>query len=74
MNDIERLKQIRDEILSLVDEASGILSRKHPDQFFVANSFWIPQIVTAIRKDKKWLSRGDHDMQETIDKMSEREV
>jgi hypothetical protein len=74
MTDLERLKDIRDDILSLVKEAGEILARSHKDHFYTANSFWIPQIVTAIRKDERWLSRGDHDMQETIEKISGAEL
>lgn len=74
MTDLERLKDIRDEILSLVKEAGEILARSYQDHFYTANSFWIPQIVTAIRKEDKWLSRGDHDMQETIDKIAGADV
>ena len=47
---IERLSKIRDEILSLVFEAEEILRKDFPCDHEIAYSFWIPQIVTAIKE------------------------
>lgn len=73
---IERLAKIRDEMLSLVSEAEEILRKEFPSDHELAYSFWIPQIVTAIKEDTMWLPRGNYSVDKTIknikDRMDER--
>lgn len=64
-----RLCQIQKEILSLTKEAEEIIKRKFPDQYSISISFWIPQLITALVKSEKWLPRGDHSMEEILDKI-----
>jgi hypothetical protein len=66
-----RLCKIKKEIKDLVEEAGYIIKTTYPDQYSVSMSFWIPQIITALEEDKKWLSRGDHSMQNTINKIKQ---
>ena len=63
---LERLKYIQREVLSLLEEANNIILREFPEHHEIAYSFWIPQAVTAIREDEKWLQRGDYSMEKTL--------
>ena len=69
---IERLSKIRDEILSLVFEAEEILRKDFPCDHEIAYSFWIPQIVTAIKESPRWLSRSDYSIDKTIISIKDR--
>jgi hypothetical protein len=69
---IERLSKIRDEMLSLVYESEEILRKEFPSDYEIAYSFWIPQIVTAIKENHKWLSRGDYSIDKTIKNIKDR--
>jgi hypothetical protein len=66
MRNLRRLKEIRDEIVKLVMEADLILRTDHPKEREKAYSFWIPQSITAMRSDPRWLDRGDYSMDKTI--------
>lgn len=68
-SDLHRLYKIKEEIRSLVNEAEQIIIREFPQQHSISISFWIPQIITALQNDPKWLSRGDHCMQEILTKI-----
>jgi hypothetical protein len=68
-NDINRLYKIKSEILALVKEAEGILAKEFPKYYSVSISFWIPQIITALHYDPKWLPRGDNSMQDVLTKI-----
>lgn len=64
-----RLCQIKKEIISLTKEAEDIIKINFPDHYSVSVSFWIPQIITALEENNKWLSRGDHSMQSILNKI-----
>jgi hypothetical protein len=49
-----------------------ILKTYFPEEFERAIQFYLPQITTALYEDKKWLSRGEYSLQNTIDNISER--
>lgn len=68
-----RLCQIKKEIENLTKEAEEIIKREFPDQYSISISFWIPQIITALEENDKWLSRGDYSMQNILDKIKSRE-
>lgn len=69
---IERLIYHRNEILSHLSAIEDILRIDFPKEFDRALQFYIPQIVTALHENKKWLSRGEYSLQNTIDNISER--
>lgn len=64
-----RLCQIQREIVNLTNEAGEIIKQKFPEHYSISISFWIPQLITALEKNKKWLPRGDHSMEEILDKI-----
>jgi hypothetical protein len=66
MRNLQRLKEIRDEIVKLVMEADLILRVDYPKEREKAYSFWIPQLITAMRSDSRWLDRGEYSMDKTI--------
>lgn len=69
---LTRLLNLRDSIVENLSDIEHILRYYFPEEFDMAYQFWIPQITTALYEDKKWLSRGDHSMQETINRLTEK--
>ena len=68
-NTIEQLIKCRDSITETLHEIISVLKKDFPEEYEIAYQYWIPQIATALRKDNKWLSRGDYSMQQTIDRI-----
>ena len=69
---INSLVYHRDEIVNSLFHIERILKTYFPDEFERAYQFYIPQITTALYEDKKWLSRGEYSLQNTIDNLLER--
>ena len=69
---INSLVDHRDEIVNSLFHIERILKTYFPEEFERAIQFYIPQITTALCEDKKWLSRGEYSLQNTIDNLSER--
>jgi hypothetical protein len=67
-----KLIDYRDEITNALFHIERILKTYFPEEFEIAYQFWIPQITTALYEDKKWLSRGERTMQQTIDRLLDR--
>lgn len=63
---INKLVDYRDEISNALFHIERILKNYFPQEFDMAYQHWIPQIVTALYKDDKWLPRGEFTMQHTI--------
>lgn len=66
---LNKLIDYRDEISNAIFQIDRILKDYFPEEYDVAYQHWIPQIITAINKHPKWLSRGQFDMQQTIEKL-----
>lgn len=64
-----RLIDHRDEICNSLFHIERILKHYFPEEFNIAYQFWIPQITTALYSEEKWLNRGDHTMQQTLDRL-----
>ena len=64
-----RLLIYRDTISGAMFHIERILKTYFPEEFDVAYQHYIPQIVTALNEDDRWLSRGQTDMQKTIDRI-----
>ena len=62
----------RDNIVNSLFHIERILKQYFPEEFEIAYQFWIPQITTALYEDKKWLSRGERTMQQTISRLQQR--
>jgi soluble cytochrome b562 len=66
---LNRLIDHRDQITDALFHIERILKHYFPEEFEVAYQHWIPQIVTALYEDKKWLPRGEFTMQQTISRL-----
>lgn len=71
-NQINNLIDCRDEIIDNLAKIQQILQTHFLDEYNIAYQFWIPQIVTALSDDDRWLSRGDKNMQQTIDRLMDK--
>lgn len=69
---INKLIDYRDEISNSLFHIERILKEYFPEEFEKAIQFYLPQITTALQEDRKWLSRGEYSMQNTIDNLLER--
>ena len=66
----EILQEIEELRLSMSDDLNKIeqILKKHfVKEYHVAYQHWIPQILTALYNNTKWLSRGQYSLQNTID-------
>jgi hypothetical protein len=71
----DRFEDLLDYRNSIIDALAGIqtvLKINFPEEYEKAIQFYIPQISTALYQDKKWLSRGEYSLQNTIDNLLER--
>jgi len=66
---INNLINYRDKIVDSLFHIERILKHYFPEEFDIAYQYYIPQITTALYKEKKWLSRGDQTMQQTINRL-----
>jgi hypothetical protein len=69
---INKLIDYRDEMVNSLFHIERILKTYFPEEFERAIQFYLPQITTALYEDKKWLSRGEYSLQNTIDNLLER--
>lgn len=69
---LNKLIDCRDEITQSIFHIEQILKVYFPEEFELGIQFYIPQITTALYENKKWLSRGDYSLQNTIDHLVER--
>jgi hypothetical protein len=69
---INNLVDHRDEIVSSLFHIERILKTYFPEEFERAIQFYLPQITTALYEDRRWLSRGEYSLQNTIDNLIER--
>lgn len=61
-----KLIDYRDSIVDSLFHIERILKLYFPEEFDMAYQHWIPQIITALYEDKRWLPRGERTMQHTI--------
>lgn len=69
---LNKLTDHRDQIVESLFDIEQILKTYFPEEFERAIQFYIPQITTALYETKKWLSRGEYSLQDTIDNLQER--
>lgn len=70
-NKVNELLDLRDNINLNIKEMITILEQNFPKQFADAYQHWIPQILTALYNDTKWLPRGNITFQDTIDRIND---
>jgi hypothetical protein len=66
---LSSLMDYRDSISSHMFHIERILKTYFPEQYSDAYQHWIPQILTALDSDVKWLPRGQLTLQDTIDRI-----
>ena len=71
-DNLENLLDHRDSIIDALAGIQTILKVNFPEEYEKAIQFYLPQITTALYEDKKWLSRGEYSLQNTIDNLLER--
>ena len=65
------LMDYRDSISKTMFHIERILKTYFPEQYTDAYQHWIPQILTALDSDVKWLPRGQLTMQDTISRIKD---
>jgi hypothetical protein len=68
-----QLEYHRDVILDHLEMISDHLKINHSKEYDIAYSHWIPQIITALKNDDRWLPRGEINLQNTIDRINDTE-
>lgn len=66
---LNKLLDHRDEITNALFHIERILKHYFPEEFDVAYQHYIPQIMTALYDDGKWLPRGEQTLQDTLDRL-----
>ena len=69
---INNLVDCRDDMVDSLYHIERILKTYFPEEFERAYQFYIPQSTTALYENKKWLTRGEYSLQNTIDNLLER--
>jgi hypothetical protein len=69
---INNLIDCRDDMVDSLFHIERILKTYFPEEFERAYQFYIPQITTSLYENKKWLTRGEYSLQNTIDNLLER--
>ena len=68
---LNALMDYRDSISNAMFHIEQILKTYFPDQYADAYQHWIPQVLTALDNDLKWLPRGQLTLQDTIDRIKD---
>jgi hypothetical protein len=68
---LDDLLHLREEIAQSLKKMGAILQIYFPEQYPDAYQHWIPQILTALDNDVKWLPRGQLTLQDTIDRIKD---
>jgi hypothetical protein len=74
---IERLKQIKDEILQSLEEAENIITKLAGRKSLIhqrAESYWLAHATTAITKESRWLGGSMITMEDTMQELEKVEV
>ena len=64
-----RLLDYRDEVSNAMFHIERILKTYFPEEFDLAYQHYIPQIITGLDNNDRWLPRGEFTMQQTIDRI-----
>ena len=59
----------REEINQSLFHIERILKEHFPKEYNIAYQHWIPQIITALDSDNRWLPRGQFNMKHTLDRL-----
>jgi hypothetical protein len=65
------IEDLRDDIKNSLSTIEILIKEYFPEQYADAYQHWIPQILTALDNDVKWLPRGQITLQDTIDRIKD---
>jgi hypothetical protein len=68
---LSKLVHCREEIKTSISHMELILQEYFPNEYNLAYQHWIPQILTALQNDDRWLPRGQYSIQDTIDHITD---
>jgi soluble cytochrome b562 len=68
-DEFNKLLDYRDQICDAMFHIERILKSYFPEEFDTAYQHYIPQIITALDEDSRWLPRGEFNMQKTIERI-----
>jgi hypothetical protein len=71
-NRLKDLLQHRDTIVSELYAIESLLKTYFPEEFNIAYQHWIPQIMTALYDDSRWLPRGQQNMEHSIKRIEDK--
>lgn len=68
---LDSLYEHRSKIENSLKEIEEIIKVYFPEEHHIAYQHWIPQIITALNNNSRWLSRGQYSLQDTIDHIND---
>ena len=71
MNSRDRLQEIQEEMLNLMDEAKTLLRQENRYVLERAQSYWIPQIEIALSREHNYVASCICCMEDTIAELDE---
>ena len=69
---LNKLLDHRDEITGALFHIERIIKEYFPEEFEIAYQHWIPQITTALYQSDRWLPRGQFTMQQTLNRLADK--
>lgn len=69
--DIDRLEEIKEELLTLMDEAKHLVRSGENLTYERARSYWIPHVIMALTKEHEYLGGSMVTMEDTIEELKE---
>ena len=72
INALSELYSIREKIENNLAEIKAILSVNFPEEYAIASQHWMPQILTALKDDTRYLSRGEYSMDYTLRRIEDK--
>ena len=75
MNDkdsaLKSIIELRESIKSDLTKIDSLLQIYFPSEYEYAYQHWMPQVLTALYNDLKWLPRGEATLQDSIDRIKD---
>ena len=66
---LNKLMDHREEISQSLFHIERILKEHFPKEYNIAYQHWIPQIITALYEEHRWLPRGEYTMEQTVKRL-----
>lgn len=63
---LAKIVEHRDAIVNNLFHIEKIFKQYFPEEFDIAYQHWIPQIMTALYSDTRWLNRGEYSLQDSM--------